>query len=425
MPLHLVILDRGHSPTAIAGVHRIARLVNSAQQAGIHRITVATELDPASVARIESSMPRNGRSRRFEVVRPTDTAEALGEMRGGDHVAFIDTGVIANAEFFSFLRRSHDGTPLPVRIRVPEYRNLFWSIPWEESDMLKGIDLSNVSDHFSRLYPNGQIPEATPPEDSFRDVSSSTRTARAEKWLVKQSIKASDGLVSRYLNRPISTRITRLLLPYSAVLPVHFTALVALGTVAMLALLVWGNPLMLAAGCVLYHFLSVLDGTDGELARVRFQSSDLGARLDTAVDMATNLLFVVGLNIGLIRIYGSQYEMLGQLLVAGSALFIVVMMLLVRFGPGGGSFDILARAVELRIHQYPRLKTLVAAGAKLLKRDFYALFFAVLGVLGLARVIPWFVLLGLALMLAAAILNASFILRSRAEDILPQHILEH
>ena len=162
----------------------------------------------------------------------------------------------------------------------------------------------------------------------------------------------------------------------------------------MLGLLVAGDPVMLALGCVLFHILSVLDGTDGELARVKFESTDWGARLDTAVDMATNLLFVIGLNIGLFRIYGVEYQLLGQLLVFGGLLFVLSMMLLVRFGPGGGSFDILGRAIDNRIQDYPRLQLVIPA-RKLFKRDFYALFFAVLGALGLAKVIPWFLLLGI------------------------------
>jgi phosphatidylglycerophosphate synthase len=424
MALHLVILDREQSPGSIAGVHPIARLVNSAWQAGIDEITVATELDARELTRIESTIPGFSRRRPFRVVRRHEPSETLENYASGDQLAVIDTGVLANAEFFSFLRNTQYDNRLPVRIRVPDYGSLFWSIPWSHSHLLSSVGLEHVSEHFSRLYPNGQIPEVVLPADSYVDVTDPRSVGHAEKWLVKQSVKATDGLVSRHLNRPISTRITRLLIPYD-IKPVHFTAVVALGTVVMLGLLVTGNPVLLAAGCVLFHVLSVLDGTDGELARVRFESTDWGARLDTAVDMVTNLGFVIGLNIGLVRIYGVEYELFGQLLVLVVGLHIILMMLLVRFGPGGGSFDILIRAIEIRIQRFPRLQTLMPVALKLFKRDFYALVFAVLGALGLAKFIPWIILLGIAAMLTALVLNAPYILRARAEDILPQHILDH
>ncbi len=423
MSLHLVILDRGHSPTSIAGVHRIARLVNSARQAGIDRITVATDLDEAAVGEIASSLPGDKSSPRFQTVRPSDTTDKLATDGASDHVAFVDTGVLANADFFTFLRSSWDGRDKPLRIRVPHYGHLYWSIPWSQSHLLRDVNLADVTDHFSRLYPNGHIPEAAPPPESFVDVSRVSQERHAVRWLLKQSVKATDGMVSRLLNRPVSTRITRLLIPLG-VRPVHFTGLVALGMLGMLALLVSGDPFLLAAGCVLYHVLSVLDGTDGELARVKLQSTDWGARLDTAVDMATNLFFVIGVNVGLVRIYGEQYATLGQALVAGAVLYILLMMLLVRFGPGGGSFDILGEAIDRRVGRFAWSRS-IATARQLFKRDFYAFFFAVLGVLGLARLIPWFILLGLVSLLVAIGLNASYILRSRAQDILPQHILDH
>ncbi len=422
MALHLVILDRGHKSREVAGVHPIARLINSAQQAGINEITVATDLDEHDLSRITASIPGSSSRRLFNVVRRQDESDVLSGYSVGRRLAVIDTGVLANRDFFSFLRETQYESQTPVRIRVPQSARLFWSIPWSYTHLMSNVGISEVSDHFRRLYPNGQIPETSPPADSTVDISDTGKIRRAEKWLVKQSIKDTDGFVSRHLNRPISMRITRLLIPYP-VKPVHFTALVALGALVMLGLLVIGNPVLLAAGCVLFHVLSVLDGTDGELARVRFESTDWGARLDTGVDMATNLLFVIGLNIGLFRIYGVEYQLLGQLLVFGVALAVLSMMLLVRFGPGGGSFDVLGRAIDIRIRNYPRLQ-LVIPIRKLFKRDFYALFFAILGAFGLAEFIPWFLLLGIIVLLTAVLINAPYILRAPAEDILPQHILE-
>ena len=55
------------------------------------------------------------------------------------------------------------------------------------------------------------------------------------------------------------------------------------------------------SGWLLEHTQSVLDGCDGELARVRFQQSKLGAWLDTFVDDVLNVLMTASAGIGLWR----------------------------------------------------------------------------------------------------------------------------
>ena len=57
----------------------------------------------------------------------------------------------------------------------------------------------------------------------------------------------------------------------------------------------------MVAGFACQQIQSVLDGCDGELARVRFQQSKLGAWLDTFVDDVLNVLITVAVGIGLWR----------------------------------------------------------------------------------------------------------------------------
>ena len=49
----------------------------------------------------------------------------------------------------------------------------------------------------------------------------------------------------------------------------------------------------MVAGFACQHLQSILDGCDGELARVRLQQSKLGAWLDTFVDDVLNVLITV------------------------------------------------------------------------------------------------------------------------------------
>jgi CDP-L-myo-inositol myo-inositolphosphotransferase len=51
-------------------------------------------------------------------------------------------------------------------------------------------------------------------------------------------------------------------------------------------------------GAFILQCASVLDGVDGELARIRLQKSKVGEWLDTVSDDVSNLLFYAGLSIG-------------------------------------------------------------------------------------------------------------------------------
>ena len=57
----------------------------------------------------------------------------------------------------------------------------------------------------------------------------------------------------------------------------------------------------MVAGFACQQLQSILDGCDGELARVRMQQSKLGAWLDTFVDDVLNVLITVAVGIGLWR----------------------------------------------------------------------------------------------------------------------------
>src|SRR5262249_35038051 len=148
------------------------------------------------------------------------------------------------------------------------------------------------------------------------------------------------GIVSRWLNRPISTAISRYLSRFN-IRPIQLTAVTAALALATFGLLVTGSPPLVLLGCVMYHVTSVVGGLDGELARAKYMSTPRGAALDTAVDMASNLLFMLGIAIGDTRIYGTTYVWVGAYVAATALLAMGIMAVTLHFGPGGGSFDVL------------------------------------------------------------------------------------
>ena len=142
--------------------------------------------------------------------------------------------------------------------------------------------------------------------------------------VIRATGKPGDGLVSRWLNRPVSQRVTFLALAIPGIRPGHVTIVNALIAVPMLLCLLLGGPTGLVLGAILFQAASLLDGVDGEMARATFRTSREGATLDSAVDMATNVLFVLGLTIHLAQRDHDAIGWIGVLaivqMIAGNAL---------------------------------------------------------------------------------------------------------
>lgn len=121
-----------------------------------------------------------------------------------------------------------------------------------------------------------------------------------EVRFLRGSGKSQDGFVSRYLNRPISRMVTRLLLRFPTTPNAWTLFIFPIPVIASLVLLN-GSYWSLLWGLVLFQVFSVLDGCDGELARAKFLESERGRQLDDLCDVLSNVLLVVGLGFGLGR----------------------------------------------------------------------------------------------------------------------------
>jgi CDP-alcohol phosphatidyltransferase len=92
--------------------------------------------------------------------------------------------------------------------------------------------------------------------------------------------KDADGPVSRFVNRPLSTRLSMALAPLRPAPDLVSLVALVLG-LAGGALLAAGQGL---AGALLVHASSVADGVDGEVARLQLRGGPRGALLDGVLD---------------------------------------------------------------------------------------------------------------------------------------------
>jgi CDP-L-myo-inositol myo-inositolphosphotransferase len=117
--------------------------------------------------------------------------------------------------------------------------------------------------------------------------------------ILRQTGKTGDGLVSRWLNRPLSRQVSALFLRLPGARPIHATIGTAVIALAMSAALVFGGHGGLVVGALLFQAASIFDGVDGEIARATFRTSRSGAALDSAIDAATNFAAMLGLAVNL------------------------------------------------------------------------------------------------------------------------------
>jgi phosphatidylglycerophosphate synthase len=115
---------------------------------------------------------------------------------------------------------------------------------------------------------------------------------RAERLLLAALLKATDGLISRTINRRISLRVTQSLLETSLT-PNQMTAIAAAFGIAAIVAVGLGGASWFIPGAALLQIQSILDGCDGEISRLKYIRSRLGEWLDQVLDDVVNLGFFI------------------------------------------------------------------------------------------------------------------------------------
>ncbi len=127
----------------------------------------------------------------------------------------------------------------------------------------------------------------------WQDIDTPSDLFAARRRLRRSLVKDGDGPVSRYLNRPISTRIS---VAVASLRPAPDLLSVLAAMVGVLSgwLLSVGAGI---AGGLLVHATSVLDGVDGESARLQMRASPRGAMLDGVLDRIADAAILAGLGV--------------------------------------------------------------------------------------------------------------------------------
>ncbi len=151
-------------------------------------------------------------------------------------------------------------------------------------------------------------------------LSKKSDLPKAEVYLLRSLIKAEEGFMSRHVERRISLALTRLLVRTS-ITPNQMTLVsVVIGLAGAACFLVWQRPWHVA-GALLFLLHSILDGCDGEIARLKFLESRWGGLLDFWGDNVVHSAVFLGLGLGWSRAGGGARPLvLAASAVAGTLL---------------------------------------------------------------------------------------------------------
>jgi phosphatidylglycerophosphate synthase len=128
----------------------------------------------------------------------------------------------------------------------------------------------------------------------------------AHRMLYRILIKPQDNAITRYLYRPISLPLTRLLV-WTPITPNQVSYVVAALVIAGCWLTAHASMNLAAAGTAIILAASYLDCCDGEIARVKLMSSRFGAWIDTIIDELSTLGYMAALGWHCHLVFGRDY----------------------------------------------------------------------------------------------------------------------
>ena len=226
------------------------------------------------------------------------------QIQEGEVILAVDSNVNSNSLVdIDDVTKVHieDGKILDIGKNVSEYNafdtGFFLCSPSIFAAIETSIDRNNDSTLSGgiRILANAGTARALDISGNFwMDLDDENAFRKARKHILGKLTKFSDGPVSRYLNRPISTRITRFLVK-TKVTPNQVSFFSFLLCLISSVLFLKGGYATLLSGAVLAQIASIIDGCDGEIARLKYQSTAFGGWFDAVLDRYADAFLLFGL----------------------------------------------------------------------------------------------------------------------------------
>ena len=168
-----------------------------------------------------------------------------------------------------------------------------------ETKIVNEMDLHDwIAEHEEVAAP-GPYPYIEVDEESWQAITQPEDLQAAECKLDQWLVKPTDGIFAR-MNRRVSIPISRQLIKF-AITPNMVSLFTLALSIAAAGFFASGGYWNCLAGAVLGVGGSILDGCDGEVARLKLQASDFGCWLDTICDYTYYFVTFAGIIVGVAR----------------------------------------------------------------------------------------------------------------------------
>ena len=217
----------------------------------------------------------------------------------------------------------------------------------------------------------------------------------AEKRLVKTLVKKTDGWVSKNINRVFSTRTSMFLAKFNTS-PNAVTTFVFFFTLYGAYLVASGEYVKIAIGALIFQIASILDGCDGELARLMYKGSKFGAWYDTITDNIRYIAFFAALGIAGYVNTGSDIYYYATIIVTVMGLYTAGTMARFVWNQGGPltNLEVTKKVDEANSQSTSLFSKFVNKFRGIEKQDVSAFMLFILCLIGLYQVMFWIAFVG-------------------------------
>ena len=156
----------------------------------------------------------------------------------------------------------------------------------------------SLSAGLTELIENREFRAVTIGDRFWFDVDTPKSLHHARKALLQSLSKpGDDGFISHYVNRPVSRRISEILVR-TPISPNGISLMSFAVSIIGAILFCMGGYVWTILAALAIQLSSIVDGCDGEVARLRFRSSKFGGWFDTVLDRYGDTAIVAGVSFG-------------------------------------------------------------------------------------------------------------------------------
>ncbi|NCN27426.1 NTP transferase domain-containing protein [bacterium] len=223
----------------------------------------------------------------------------------------------------------------------------------------------------------------------WQDVDTKEMAIEAETRMLNSLRKPTDGWVSKNINRHVSLRLSRLFVKWG-VHPNAITTVVFFVTLGGAWMASTSNYLYMAIAGIIFQICSIVDGCDGEVARMTFKGSHFGAWYDTITDNIRYGVFFVSLGVGAYNIGHSVAYLWAMAFFAFSLIYMVGSMIRYERTIKAATHLVVTKKFEEQAANSNKLWDRIIMKCRgLIKQDVSALIVMMFCILGLGHWIFW------------------------------------